>query len=240
MTYNVVGTSIDVYWYRNTSAGSFTVTVDGGAPSAPVSTAGTSGPNFRSQAFSLGASGAHTVVITVSVASTRIEGIFVYDGDETTGIHLYDDSRSQDGSASRISSGVVSTSTISVWNLVSPDVIFCNLITNDYLSNIDPETTNTNLRLYLAAWKALTKIPSVVFFAAPLPSSTGRTYDYQRYVDIYNDLADENPSMVSVYDARNVSPQATTSGLLLHATDGTHLNNRGQSFIADDFALFTS
>jgi lysophospholipase L1-like esterase len=236
-TWTAVGTSCDIYWSRTTPGGGFTVSIDGGAESGTVSTAGTFSTAMRTQGISLGASGSHTIRVTATSNNTYINGVFVYDGDETSGIHIYDSSRSQTTSAAVISGGVVSPSWLELLNVVAPHLIVCELSTNDWLSDTAPATVKANLQLYVNAFKALTAPPSVVLLAVPEAADV-KANPWSAYVQNMRDIAAAEAS-VTLLDMTQLVPKADTSGTGWHASDGLHPNNnRGHPHLADTLLRF--
>lgn len=89
-TYTFTGTSFDLYWTKGSASGTFTVTVDGGAPSAAQGSA--ANPAAALQVYNSGALayGTHTVVVTQVTGTPWIEGFYPYNGDETKGIRYFD------------------------------------------------------------------------------------------------------------------------------------------------------
>jgi hypothetical protein len=91
VTFTVTGTSARVVYPKSSGGGSFTWQVDGGTVSSPVSQSSASLQDGYVTDIPLGASGSHTVVIAwVSGGSVFIDGLLVYNGDETKGIHVID------------------------------------------------------------------------------------------------------------------------------------------------------
>lgn len=82
------GTGFDLHYAEGVGTGSFTYTVDGGAP-VPIDTAVAKSFNSTKLSVSGLAPGSHTVVVTGTLNTTYLEGLYAYDGDQTTGLHVY-------------------------------------------------------------------------------------------------------------------------------------------------------
>ncbi|MGY2067615.1 cutinase family protein [Blastococcus sp. SYSU DS0619] len=92
MTATFTGTSFELHYASSRNTGTITVSVDG-APGTPVPTAGgdytpSDGGSWTSPPLSRGT---HTVTLTnTSGRTVLVEGISVYDGDESAGVRLWE------------------------------------------------------------------------------------------------------------------------------------------------------
>lgn len=99
------GTSLDMLYKQVAGAGSFTVTIDGGAPVGPTSAAGSTDHLKTTIATGL-TSGVHLAVIDITVGTVTIEGMMAFDQDETKGLRVWSGAHSGYGASDYISSTV--------------------------------------------------------------------------------------------------------------------------------------
>jgi lysophospholipase L1-like esterase len=230
ITATVTGTAIDVV-YPTGSGSTVSTTVDGGTPDIFNEDAGTTDGNAHR--VSLGTSGSHTVVIAPSGGTIFLDGIVVYDGDESAGITFIPLGHTGYTGANFItligsySSGSIGPKDADLWII--------ELGLNDFGTGVSPTTFQSNLQSIIATVKSITvgKVPSFVLMAPC--DCAGGTYPWSQYVDAMWAVAAADAD-VCVYDGR--SRMGACGATPLFAEDTFHPSNRGHSFLADSLADF--
>lgn len=87
-TLSFAGTGFDLHYSRGIGSGHFTYQVDGGA-SVPIDSSVLK--SFYSDRISITGltPGSHTIVVTGTAGVSYLEGLYAYDDDQTTGLHVY-------------------------------------------------------------------------------------------------------------------------------------------------------
>lgn len=230
ITATVTGTAIDVI-YPTGSGNVVSTTVDGGTPD--TFNQGSGATDGNAHRVSLGASGSHTVVIAPSGGTVYLDGVIVYDGDESAGITVVPMGRTGVATAYFItliggySSGAVGPKDADLW------VIELGL--NDFLTSVSPATFQSNIQSIIATVKSVTagKVPSFVLMAPC--DIAGGAWPWSQYVDAMWAVAAADAD-VCVYDGR--SRMGPTGATPLFAADALHPSNRGHAFLADSLVEF--
>lgn len=128
-TLTFTGTSCKIAYVRAATAGSFTYAVNGGSA---VTVSWAAGSTQDGQLVSLGpfTAGVHTVLITGVTGSAYIAGAYVYNGEETKGIQVFDAGHHGVTSNTIIGAGAFYF-TQTVAN-VDPHCVYIGVGTNDY------------------------------------------------------------------------------------------------------------
>lgn len=178
------------------------------------------------QRISLGAAGSHTVRITSTGSLALVDGIMVYNGDDTAGVTYWDCTRTQYTNASFKTSLDYQQG----WPKFLPHLVVDDLVgTNEYLNNVDgtPAQVQTDLGTRFTTYKGLASRPTVVLLV-PLRGSAigaganGRGYTWDQYVTVAKaaaasagvitlDLNDyySGVSKTGWFDADNLHPSDT-------------------------------
>jgi lysophospholipase L1-like esterase len=228
LTYNLTGTSVDLWWTGG--GGTFSYQVDGGSQ-INVNTAGTYHTDYRTT-VSLGSAGAHTVVIRWVSGSIGFSGFTVYNGDETTGIRQYDAARSGAKSADMLIEGGELVKAIQT---IAPDLVIIELGGNDALQSVTAATFGANLQTIVSGiLGSVSPVPSVLLVGIYTPASTvvppGTVW--ADYLTQMSNIAASDPTRVAFLNLSLVMPTTDTTGTGLYSTDGLHPNNTGHRVIA--------
>jgi lysophospholipase L1-like esterase len=246
MTYTVTGTSLSVMYVGSPTTGTFTVSVDGGAPVTVDSAQGTTFiTDGRLYTVTGLAAAPHTVVVTWVSGFIYIDGIIVRNGDETTGITVYDAAHSGWTTGLYVQNGPYFYRALAAF---APDLVLIGLGENDIATGPVPSATyRTNLQTIIAGIRAQTTghPPSIVLWAGQQRTGT-YPEPWANYVQAMYDVAatdtggPQGASGVTLLDlTRRVPPVATDNSLALFvAADGVHPTDKGHAFIADALAGF--
>lgn len=238
MTRTVSGTSITIAYTRTTSTGSFQVFLDGsGTAALTVNTATGASATVHDDgraSLSLGTRGSHSVKIAWSAGSdVYINGIFVYDQDESAGIRLTESgqhgSRSGDWSPAATSSAYVLDDDMT---LLQPDLVIIELGANDMIGAVTPATFKTNILDIISHVKsAVTPTPDILLMAAYDIGQNGYNYPWQSYVGQLRQIESADTA-VSLLDLSAVLPRSNETDYGLIYSDGVHPNDNGHNLIA--------
>lgn len=236
-TYNVTatftGTGCDILYGQYTGGGTFTVTVDGGAPATVASTGATD--RFKRYAVTGLTPGAHTVVIAWTTGgSVFIRGVYAYNGDENRGIHFYN------GGKSSVTADTYATQ-LAQWSYavttVQPHLVILDIGRNEENAQMGSAFMRSRIEAIIAGVRAnCATDPSFVQVLFPeVAGITGtRTEPHSAYDAAWRAIATNDPK-VTLVDLTTVIPSPVTDntpGLFLG--DLTHPTDRGHSFIAEN------
>ncbi|WP_375424412.1 SGNH/GDSL hydrolase family protein [uncultured Friedmanniella sp.] len=224
-TYRLTGTSVDLYYLRG--GGSLSYAVDGGTATT-IDTAGTVGETRRRR-VRFGAAGAHELVISARSGRVRLAGVAIFDGDEASGVHLFDSAHS----------GYTSTQFVAaqpqlnpVLRLVAPDLVTIELGTNDYLrASASPQQVQANLRQLVTGLRTALpdRTPSIVLVLPYRigPGSSDADYHWDDYVAATTALGTELG--VGILDMSSMGTSAPGGSW---ASDGLHASDAGNAEMA--------
>ncbi len=232
------GTGVNVHYRKASGAGTFTVSVDSavsGTGYALVNASNGSTVNGSVQAVTGLTAGKHTLRITGTTGTVHIEGVVLFNGDESKGIRVYD------GGRSGIST-VFYNSTNTRWQgavtAVQPDAVVFMLGTNDYrLAGTKPHEIVANVISLVTSIRAACTIPPSVLILLPfLPSNNSATAPYLAYYDAIMRAAGVlgDVDVLDFYHLFGSDIQANVHGLL--NADLTHPSDKGYQFMADTIA----
>jgi lysophospholipase L1-like esterase len=151
------GTGVDLHISRGATASAPTVTIDGVAQTVTGGAATPSTPGFfgastgHRMSFRGLTAGSHTIIITAGANYTYLEGITVYNGDETKGIIQYDAGHSAFRVADFLysSTGTGLNVAHDVYGMVQPDLVVIALGLNDYGNTAQGQYTPGQMRVNL-------------------------------------------------------------------------------------------
>lgn len=223
-------TGLDLFFNTRDVAGSgATITVDGGAPSALAVPAAisTQGPTYQMRGLS---AGSHTVRVDWTAGHVDIQGVYPYNGDEASGIHVWDAGKG---------SSKAGDFNIGVFNqhaYIQPALIGIEYGYNEYFGGIPAATFATNLAtLVTRALSNVTKPPTVLFLVWPRGGNPATTYPipYQQYVDAIYALAAATPNGIVLDFSKRLPSPVVDNALGFFGGDFTHPSNRGGAYFAD-------
>lgn len=212
-TYTVTGTSADLL---AAAGGTYSWAVDGGS-----ATNVSPGANSKTT-ISLGAAGSHTITITRVAGTVTFGGVVVYNGDESSGIRVYD--------AAHYSwmTSDFDADLPAIYNTVAPDLVVIATGINDTQSDA---VIKANVQAMIAAVRAAcAKEPAIM--VAIMYQPNGRS-DWTSTAAVLNSIAIDDPT-VGIIDFYATMGTATTSGLW--TGDGLHPSDSGHAFMATQAA----
>jgi lysophospholipase L1-like esterase len=217
--------------------------VDGGAPTTINAASGSAFTDGNLTRVSLGASGDHTVVITASGTQSVIDGIVVYDGDETSSVRVHACGHYGFTSGDWLSPNTANLK-VSVAAL-NPHALVIEGGLNDYnnaTQGINATGYRTNLQTLVSDVRSqiTTHTLPVVFLSAPQPKDD--TFippndPYTSYRDALYSLADSIGNAV-VFDAGLRLSSYTSGNRYGQWNDPLHMNDVGQAALGDALARF--
>jgi lysophospholipase L1-like esterase len=230
-TVTVTGTSADVWLHRYPGAPVLGVSVDGG----PETTFDThfAGEEADRLHLMFPARGVHIIAVRNTGATDGVVGgVMVFDGDEASGLRLYD------GGFSGWTSQQVATvngrspdAVQQILGLIAPDLITIEAGVNNIGAGRTPAQTVTDLdRLIAATIRPVLPRARIVLLHAYAPYQS--TAAWQPYLDTMRDYAAAHRSL-DVLDLSDFMGEATQSGLW--QGDGLHPSGAGHERIADHF-----
>lgn len=231
LTFNYTGTSIKLHYRQGTASNvPFTVNVDsGGAVTVTPSTTGGAN-NQGTYSTPVLSHGAHSAVITPQASGIAyIKGAFVYDGDETTGIRIWDNAQYGYTSTNFLSLFCDTpslTDTMSTNLCANPDLVIVMGGLNDGNAGIGTTTFQTNLQSIITNIKSFcTNSPSFLLVGEyNAPSLYGG--DQSAYY--------ATMQTVAMYDSANVTYMSLLGQMITGdiSGDNLHPSNQGYAHIA--------
>jgi lysophospholipase L1-like esterase len=231
-TFTVTGTSVDIL-YSQGAGGTFSYRVDSGAP-VSVSTSGGYDPSSHVH-VSFATPGTHTVTITGVSGTSYLEGLMVYNGDESKGIRLYDAAHT---------GATTDHFTSSMWDqaeitaTAKADLVTIALGANDYLSGSEtPAGVTANLQGMIDSIRSKasthsTHQPSIAVVVPWNFSAYGTIngYTWGDFADAIRDVAAADSSVALLDLTSTGSPAGVGGGL--YASDGLHPSDSGQAAVS--------
>lgn len=239
VTFTVTGTSAKVVYPKSSGGGSFTWQVDGGTVSAAVSQSSGSLQDGYTTDIPLGASGSHTVVIAwASGGSVFIDGLLVFNGDETKGIQVIDGAHSGWGAQNFQLNGIQFYQG-SLTTMLQPALVIIGLGINDFaFGSLSIANYKIHMQSNIDRYRNAipTKPPSILLVAMHRRSPVSAVATWAEYVQAMKDLAQANDG-VAFLDLSARLPQVSGDTRGLYA-DEVHPSNIGHSAIADYVTSF--
>lgn len=232
LTITVTCSSFDLVYAAGAAASGVTVTIDGGVADTVALGTGNIGGQVKRYTTT---PGSHTIVIAYSSGSPVIEGIHVYNGDETKGIRIHDGAHFGFTSSSFVSNGSWAQSVTPI----APHLALICLGTNDIgAGNVAPAAFKTNLVSIIGLIRARSANCPVVVIA---PSERGDAYTpvatWAEYVTAMREVVDATPN-AAFFDmgARQVKANLDTFGAF--QADKVHETSLGYGLVGDALAGF--
>lgn len=227
-TYTITGTSFDVVYATGTGGGTMGVAVDRGSVQT-INTYRTTLADGVSTHFTTNGAGTHTVTISAVSGSAFLDGIVVYNGDESGGLTVHDCSHY---GFTLHQWATASPAITSAWlNTLSPSLLIFELGANDYGGQEPLTTFQADLASMAKVLNGLTSVPSVLVVADYDPFGLSGI-PWSSYVAAYASWATTNGyALLDLTQRMPPTNAALTYGL--YASDDVHPSNEGHSFIAD-------
>ena len=236
ITFTVTGTSVDIMYTQNSSFGTMAISVDGGG----ATTKATSGTLLagRLHRVSLGVSGVHTVAISHSSGGdVRIEGLVVYNGDESAGIQVHDCGHGGYNTNDWLATPTVPERWPASIAALSPGLIIHAVGADDASDGMSKATYKAKVITHMAKVNAaLTSPASWVLLSYPTRDSVVGSAVWQSFIDARYEIA-ATDSRVSVLDLTQRMPDIAGDTLGLYY-DLVHPTDKGHSMIADAVSGF--
>lgn len=232
VTATVTGTSAELWYQGFPGGGALGISVDGG----PEQTVLTHSDPWRGDLrvpLAFASRGTHTVKVRhISGGNLMISGVMVYDGDETSGLRLYDAAHSGWTSDQANGSGDFTPEALQqLIRAAAPDLITLGIGVNDQITAAAlPAATVANIDATVSLIRAAAPRARIVLVHCYAPN--GAAAGWQPYLDGMRDWAAQHRS-VDVLDLADLMGEATTSGLW--QGDGVHPSDAGHERIADHF-----
>lgn len=233
ITGTVTGTAIDVWYAQGTATGAFTVKIDAGTPVSVGGSSGATTDGFSTR-VSMGASGSHTVTITRGASDCYINGITVYDGNESSGLVTLNGGWHGANTNSWSNSAGATTYVQNITTL-DPELVTIMLTTNDYSFNLGRAAFSTNIKTIVgyvrdncAGWPTILLISPWKSNATYVPAWEHYQYGLERAAAeigcAYFDLRTKMPDVGSAADTQG------------YYADTTHMLAAGQENVATEIA----
>lgn len=228
VTFSFTGTSFDLYYTTQQSTVSqFSVKIDAGAPTTVTpSSGGVISAKWNSGALS---AGSHTVLVSWVSNTPQIEGLMPYNGDETSGLRLFDAAHYGFTTSSFTSLGYW-TSALS--NITNPAIVFLYLGTNDFGTSVSSNQFQTNLTSILALIRA--KLPNTtVAIIAGYERGGSFAEPWSNYIAAMNTVAynDLLTYVIDLTTEMNKCDRETINGI--YNVDNVHPTDIGHLMISD-------
>lgn len=234
-TWTVTGTAIDLMYWRGTGTGTISYSIDGGA-ATNVDTSGSaaSGTLLR---ISLGSAGVHTVTVAwVSGSFNYVEGIIVYNGDETKGVRLHECGRSGISAYQwdQVNHELTSSWSRAVGVALDPDLLIIALGINDYAQLVTKAAYKSAIQSMIADIRSNTTVdPSIMLVSFPTSSAAGLA-PFSQYADAMEEIANEDPEICTAHLGATYGRMPNVSGDTLGLySDTTHFSVKGHAMFAD-------
>jgi hypothetical protein len=236
IVFNVVATSVRIAWFQDTGTGSFSYTLDGAA----AVTVSTNGPHADGQTTTISGLGgtAHSISIVNAGGYALIEGVYVFNGDETKGIRVWEAGHYGWGTAdfNETPSGGTATDWLSHLTNVQPDLVTIELGVND-AQQVPAATFKAGLQTLIANVNAaITVDPGIILIACPAPDAV-LSNPWAEYVAAMEQIA--AAPLIDVLDLGQWMPPINGAPPGWYA-DAYHPANRGHSEIARALVAFVT
>jgi len=232
MTFTTPGpaTGVDIEWVAGYSAAdTMSVSVDGGA----VTTySGLAQNTATYQRIAFASRTTHTVNIACTVGTVVLNGVHVYDGDESSGIHVLVSGRAGALSSDYISTDSVTTGTQKQsYTLAAPDLTVIELGTNDFLQQVAVATFKANLTQLIGDVSAAAPKTCFILLTPPTPHLSGGI-PWSQYLTAIKQVAAGRTDTVTVDLGRRIYPAGGTDPQALFYDTVVHPNNKGAALYA--------
>jgi lysophospholipase L1-like esterase len=242
VTWTFTGTGFDLVYVVGPATGTFSYQVDGGAAVNVNTNNATLADGHTTQVRGLSAT-SHTVTINWVSGTSLVNGIMIYNGDETKGIRVWDGAHS----------GYASTDFAAtpgwlqhIGTALNPSLVIIELSTNDYYLGKPVATLTANVQSMIASIKANMSngtTPSFLLVNVwDRPQGGGTIVDtWANYKAGYAAVAASDANVALIDLSLRVNPgTASASGGLLDPTDMVHPVDLGHAFIGPTLVGYLS
>lgn len=232
--FDINGSSFDMFYTSGPTSGTIGVKIDAGSVQN-VATSGTlaDGKKWNSGALT---PGAHTVEITAVSGTVYFGGLYVYDGDESKGIHLLEAGHFGWKTTDWVANSPRWQDTIT---LHQPHLVTIALGANDYQNDVAPTTFKTNLQTLITAFRTNTTIdPAFVLVGYSERADIGTaTHDWSDYLDAMYEIAEADAG-VGVFDLslQMIARRTDATNVYGLYGDQVHPSNKGHKLMGEGFA----
>lgn len=235
VTLTYTGTSFKAQYLLGTS--SFTVAVDGGAPVTVNPAAGTT--NQGAYSAPVLTNGSHTAVFTPTVGQTvPVTGAIIYNGDETTGVQVFEDALYGQTTTSALAGWCSSTGLIDPLSAnfcPNPALVTIQFGLNDDHNGISTATYKSNIQSIISNVQSLCS-NTPIFIVCGQWNAGAYAPDGRAFSDAAQQIATADPTHVVYTDFFST----ITAGYSTLDNDSIHPNNAGEVAIANQLlSLFT-
>lgn len=220
-SYAFTGTSADVYY--TSPGGVLAYTVDGG-PQTTIDTGGAPSTAHRSH-VDFPDRGLHTLTLSAVSGSVSLSGVFAFDGDEHSGVHVFDGAHSGYTTGQFVAAGPDVDPVIS---MVQPDLVTIELGVNDYLKD---DATPAHVKDDLSALvddlrRQLKKKPPSIVLVIPYdiaPGADEQAHSWAEYASAIRSLGVElSVGVLDMSSMGTAQPGGDWSADGLHPSDAGH------------------
>ncbi len=227
-------TGFEVYYAQGPGFAPFTVSIDGGtAVTVTPDTTGTINRHDGVYSSPTVALGSHSIQLTSS-GTTAINSVYARNGDETTGLRVYNSGR---GSTVATFWATSAQSLFQRLAQLRPGLVGIMLQSNDYATGVDPATYQAALVSLIGRIKdTVTPTPSILLIGTYLRLDVATpAYPYSQYEAAMVAIAAADPSNVEYINISSPYPttQALNNATGIIDTDNVHQTDSGHSMMAD-------
>lgn len=229
-------TDADICYVQGSGQGTFTVTVDGGAPVTVTATNVAAVYNQRFHIAGLDRNVGHTITIAWSSGIVNIEGLMAYDGDYNLGI------RSWDAGHHGVSASQISITNAEPWaaiGQIAPALLWYMMGRNDFSGGQPIQTIIANVTAHINAIRSACIIPPSIILGidyadAEINAVSGFDSWYTAMKGIAK--ADGNIAILDLYKRMGTLNNAVADPLGILDIDHIHLSSTvGHQMMADAF-----
>lgn len=241
ITFSFVGTSCLLHYRQGiASIKAWSYTLDGGSP-VTVTPATTGGDRMDGAvATAVLSHGSHTVVMTPTTNERAlVHGAFVYDGDETNSIHVWEHAKYGITSTNYLAGGTAAPGALaglagplSSGLCANPALVLIFLGLNDGNAGVAAATYQSNITSIIANYRSYTSVGASIVLICPYSTSYGDTNAPGGNMNAYKaaliNIRNADPANTIVVDLRDMTPPTLP--------DNLHPNNAGHLAIAQFIA----
>lgn len=237
-TVTFYGTGVDVFYSKGPALGTFSWSIDGGAATNVPATQPANAAGLRVQVRGL-APGNHTLTVTAVAGATWLEGVMVYNSDETKGVRVWEAGHS--GYTAYLQEFEAALAPwYGVIDSVQPKCVVVMLGINDYRiqsnANNTPDVYRDKLVSMVNKIKARCVVPpSVIFIEPHEPAAAVAPNDPPPYWQDYRNALEAAAATVGahVLDGGAMLGSFAAPGNPYDSGDGVHPNTAGMLAYAE-------
>ena len=223
------GTGFRLVWARHPTHGTFSYSVDAGAP-VNVDASGAAGGGKMTTVSGL-ADTSHTLALAAVSGTSLIEGILETDGNETTGIRLWEAGHG----GYKASDYLASSTWLDPIATIQPQLVTLMLGTNDYSAGVAKATFKSQMTTLIANIRAvITTPPSFLLMAAYQAHIPSITVPWSDYVDALSEIAVADGDITFFSHVPSFGGYIDPPGGGLIDADRVHASDSGNQLISDN------